>query len=109
VAIRPVDLQQVVMKSPDVTRDTAAQQQAATTLQAQATEVTKRQAQQAETVQQFEEAGAVLIRDRQSRGGQQEQQLEDSAKEQADTAAGEKDTPKGAAPTRLGRHVDLNA
>ncbi|HEX6511112.1 MAG TPA: hypothetical protein VF157_02355, partial [Chloroflexota bacterium] len=75
MAIRPVDLQQVVMKSPDVTRDVAVQQQIAASQQTQTAEHTRRRAEQAETVQQMEEeAGAVLIRDRRPRSGEQQEQ-----------------------------------
>ncbi|HLQ33709.1 MAG TPA: hypothetical protein VK457_13565 [Chloroflexota bacterium] len=110
MAIRPVDLQQVVVKSLDVTRDTAAQQQAAGTQQAQTTEQANRRAHQAETVNEFDEAGAVLIRERQARG-QQGEQREDEEQEQAEEEATVDGTSgKGAAPqVRLGRHIDLQA
>lgn len=109
MAIRPVDLQQVVMKTPDVTRDTAAQQQAATVQQAQTAEVTKRQAQQAETVTQFEEAGAVLIREREGgRRGQERRPAND--KDEAGASAENDDAvPQNTTTGRLGRHVDLSA
>lgn len=109
MAIRPVDLQQTIMKSPDVTRDVSAQQQAATAQQAQIAEHTKRQAQAAETVAQFEEAGAVMIRERQSRGDQQD--AEQQAKQQPEAEAeAEAETPAAkAAAARLGRHIDLQA
>ena len=106
--IRPVDLQQVVMKSPDVTRDTAAQQQAAGVQQSQFAAETKRQAQEAETVQQFDEAGAVLVRDRQQREGQPEQDAEDHQQGQ-DGEDGAAAPAAGAPQVRLGRHIDLQA
>jgi hypothetical protein len=107
MAIRPVDLQQVVMKSPDVTRDASVQQQAATAQQAHTTELAKRQAQQAETVQQFEEAGAVLIREREARQDQRQRSRKKEA--EAEELAEEEVNPKSGSPARLGRHVDLSA
>ena len=108
MAIRPVDLQQVVMKSPDVTRDVSVQQQAATAQQAHTAELTKRQAQQAETVQQFEEAGAVLIREREAGKDQRQQSRKKDPEAEAETAEDDVN-PKAATPARLGRHVDLSA
>lgn len=109
MAIRPVDLQQVVMKSPDVTHDASAQLQAATTQQAHTAELAKRQAQQAETVQQFEEASAVLIREREAGKDQRQQSRKKDAEGEAD-ASGEDDVnPKPGSLARLGRHIDLSA
>ena len=108
MAIRPVDLQQVMVKGPDVTHDAAAQSQAATAQQAQTERTAKRQAEQAETVQQFEEAGAVLVRERQAGAGQQGQQ-EASSKREPDADGAEAGTPKGTVQTRLGRHIDMSA
>ena len=107
MAIRPVDLQQIAIRTPDITHDTAAQQQAGLVQQGHAAEQTKRQAQQAETVQQFDEAGAVLIRERDARGGQQGAQ-QDGAKQQSQPEE-EPGTAKEATPARLGRHIDLSA
>jgi hypothetical protein len=110
VSIRPVDLQQVVTRTTDVTREASTQQQAAASHQAQVADQTRRQAQQAETVQQFDEAGAVLVRDRRSGPGQQDQP-EDQPKEEP---AAEEEQAKGVvlsggtARPPLGRHVDLH-
>ena len=110
MAIRPVDLQQALMKSPDVTRDASVQQQATVAHQAHTAEHTKRQAERAETVAQFDEADAVLIRERQARGGQQgEEQPKDKQDGEADPAAEDAAAKAAVAQARIGRHVDLQA
>jgi hypothetical protein len=109
MAIRPVDLQQAIVKAPDVTRDATVQQQAATAQQAHMAHETKRQADRAETVAQFEEAGAVLIRERQARGGEQQDQQQQEQDEPEGEASAEEAAAKAAAQAKLGRHVDLQA
>ena len=109
MAIRPVDLQQVVVKASDVTRDASGQQIAAAAQQTETAQQTNRHAQQAETVQDFEEAGAILIRDRQSRG-QNDQEAEDEEQAPEDESSEGSNQGKGAPPQlRLGRHIDLQA
>ena len=109
MALRPVDLQQVVMKAPDASRDPAAQNAAASAHQAQTAQHANKRAQQAETVQQFEEAGAILIRDRDSGNRQQQEDAEEQQAE-AESFADEPNQMTGNAPqARLGRHIDLQA
>jgi len=115
MAIRPVDLQQVVVKSLDVTRDTAAQQQAAAAAQQNLAESLKKKAlERAETVSEPEEFGAAAVHDR---GARSQQQAED------EEAEAEQQDPMEHAPInqqaankvqamyrpRVGRHVDVQA
>ena len=108
MAIRPVDLQQALVKAADVTRDASQSQQAAVAHQAHSAQDTKRQAERAETVAQFDETDTVLIRERQGRGGQQQAGDQRQQDAEADQAA-EEAAAKAAAQARLGRHVDLQA
>jgi hypothetical protein len=114
MAIRPVDLQQVLTKLPDIGRDSATQQQQPLAAQhLLASEDAKRRQERAETVKSFEdEAGLAAVHERQQ-GGQQPHQESDS-EEQAQAEPG--DSPEGeavaaarAAQARLGRHIDLQA
>jgi hypothetical protein len=111
MAIRPVDLQQTIMKAPDVTRDVSSQQQGALAQQAHTAHDTKRQAERAETVAQFEdEAAAVLVRERDARDHQQQEQRKKNQQEgEADPLAEDAAAQAAAAQARLGRHIDLSA
>ncbi|HLG74334.1 MAG TPA: hypothetical protein VK009_28280 [Chloroflexota bacterium] len=111
MAIRPVDLQQTIMKAPDVTRDVSVQQQSASAQQAHMAQDTKRQAERAETVAQFdEEAAAVLVRERDAGEGQQQSQQRKQKQEgEADPIAEEAAAKAAAAQARVGRHIDLQA
>ena len=114
MAIRPSDLQQVVVKSLDVTRDTAAQQQGVVASQQTLAEQLKRKAlERTETVQQFDEdAGAAAVHERDSRR-QQHQEQESQARRQKPAIPDETKQEAAAKATvaqpRVGRHVDLQA
>lgn len=112
MAIRPIDLQQVLAATPDASRNTAAQQQAASAQQVHVDHDSKRHAEEAaETVQRFEEAGSAVIRDQRGQSGQQGADADEDDQEQESA----EDEQAGAAqitsaPTvRLGRHVDMQA
>ncbi len=109
MAIRPVDLQQVVVRATDVGRDSATPQQAAAAQQSHTAEQARRHERQAETVQTFEEAGAVLVRERQARSGQQDEPDKKKDQQAADEEGKTADVPFPGAVSRppLGRHVDL--
>ena len=114
MAVRPVDLQQVVVKVTDVVRDASVQQQQLASSQQVTIEQGRRHAQRAETVQSFDEAGAAAIHERDPRSGHQtpdDEQGEEAAEFAEETpvlslALGR--SGKAARP-RVGRHVDLQA
>ena len=110
MAIRPVDLQQTIIKTQDVTRDVSSQQQAGVAQQAHTAAASKRQAEKAETVQHLEdEASAALVRERQARGGQQHDEQDGQPPREGETEEDEALTKAAAAQARLGRHIDLHA
>ena len=116
MALRPVDLQQVMVKSVDVTRETAQQQQSAAAVQeGLATELKARQEQKTETVQDFEEVGAAAVHERGPRSEQDQQaDRRPAAEEQHDEDEGASlsatDAVLRALPRpKVGRHVDVQA
>ncbi len=110
MAVRPVDLQQVVVKAPEVTRNEASQERQGTIAQqALAGEVAKAQDERRERVQQFEQAEGTLIREREARsGGRQAEARSEEDAEDAETA-GDQPVPQGARRPALGRHIDIRA
>lgn len=113
MAIRPIDLQQVVLKSVDVARDQgAAQQQAAAAQQSLASDLSKRQDEKAETVQQFDEAGQAAIHDRGDRSAHSYQESEPQQGEAGDedpVAQQQQAANTGLPRPRVGRHIDVQA
>jgi hypothetical protein len=116
MAIRPVDLQQVVAKSVDVTRDTAAQQQGAIAAQQTLAEQLKKRAiERTETVSQFdEEAATASVHERRER--QRQQQDDPDRREGRGQEGPEPQAPinqqnasKAVLQPRVGRHVDMSA
>ena len=113
MALRPIDLQQVMVKSVDVTRETVQQQQlAAATQENLAAQLKTRHAQKTETVQDFEEVGAAAIHERGPRSGGDGQAFDDEAGEQEQDApplAPAQAALRGLPRPRVGRHVDVQA
>ena len=108
MAIRPVDLQQTILKASDISRETTIQQEAGASQQMSATGLSKEHDHRAETVQQFDEAAATLIREREERQGQQ-QQRQDEANGRQESAIADQN-PRAMVPRpKLGRHIDLQA
>ncbi|MHB8620709.1 MAG: hypothetical protein ACYDAG_14250 [Chloroflexota bacterium] len=107
MGIRPVDLQQVVAKTPDLIRDASAQeQQPLVTQQVFASEQDRRDARRTETVQQFEEAALATIH---GRGGRQSRDRRGAGRD-GQPAEG-KDLPSSPKlpQARIGRNVDIKA
>jgi len=113
MAMRPIDLQQVVVKSVDVARETVQQQQLAAAAQdTLVAQQHKRSQLKTETVQQFEEAGAAAIHERGARSGDswQEPDPEEPADPQEDSVPQQQFNAKNGLPRpRVGRHVDVQA
>lgn len=109
MGIRPVDLQPLVLKAPDIVRDIAGQQQqAAAAQQVLESESTQQHTQRAETVQAAEEVGAAAIHERgPNSGGQEEPDQDEQDQAEADGQPGAQ--PKNAAAPRVGRHIDIQA
>jgi hypothetical protein len=112
MAVRPVDLQQVLVQLPEVGRDAATQQQQpAAAQQLLANEEAKRRQENAETVKQFDETGMAAVHER----GQREDQEDASGDEQQAQGQAETDEESQAvaaaraAQARLGRHIDIQA
>jgi len=113
MAMRPLDLQQVVVKSLDVARETVQQQQLAAAAQdTLAAQQHKRSQLKTETVQQFEEAGAAAIHERGARSGDSRQQPDTEEAEEPDQdvmVQQQVNAKNGLARPRVGRHVDMQA
>ncbi|MBV9120266.1 MAG: hypothetical protein JOZ39_06120 [Chloroflexi bacterium] len=113
MAIRPIDLQQAVVKSTDVTREASQQQQLAAAAQDNiAKRLELRHAQKTETVQQFDETGEAAVHERDARSGGDPRQQERQAQGQtAGNAAAQQNiqAKDGNPRPRVGRHVDMQA
>jgi len=109
MAVRPVDLQQVMVKLPDIGRDAASQQQQPVAVQhILADEDAKRRQERAETVQQFDEAGMAAVHERDARENHENASANEQHDEsQAETDEGAQAVAAQAAQTRLGRHIDI--
>jgi hypothetical protein len=108
-------MQQVMVKSVDVTRETAQQQQLAAAVQeGLATQLKTRQAQKSETVQDFEEVGAAAVHERQPRSGQPEGEGQadperDEDEDEATNLSAKEAILRALPRPKVGRHVDVQA
>ena len=115
MAVRPIDIQQVMVKSVDVTREASQQQQLVAAAQENlAAQLKTRDAQKTETVQDFDEVGAAAVHDRRPRSGRDDQPGDESGAEtEQDDAAASVDLAqaslRGLPRPKVGRHVDVQA
>jgi len=115
MALRPIDLQQVMVKSVDVTREASQQQQlAAAAQQNLAAQLKTRDAQKTEQVQDFDEVGAAAVHERQPRSGREDEPGDESSREtetedEAVAANATAAALRGLPRPKVGRHVDVQA
>ena len=108
MALRPVDVQQVLAKLPDAMRDSATQQaQPAAAQQALAGDEARRHEQLAQTVHGFDESGMAAVHERNGQASQEQADDQERREDEQGDQAGAQAPGSRAPQVRLGRHIDL--